>query len=399
MASQPEVHGLVAPGFEAVREAFADNLQRRGELGAACALTHHGELVVDLWGGVRDPATQAPWDEDTLVLVYSVAKGASALVLGHLHDRGLLDYDATVASYWPAFAEAGKEAITVRQLLDHQAGLAVIDTKLTPAVLADVDGLAPILARQAPLHEAGTRHDYHAISLGFYQSELVRRVDPEGRTLGRYLADELAAPLDVTCWIGLPDDVPATQVAPIETLNPLGMIFHPKSLSPRLIGALANPWSLTTRALRNPRLPGPAALDAPAYRAVEMPASNAITNARAMVRLYAAFLEGGTALGISADTRARFAAPPTLPPAGTWDRVFHRHTAYDLGFMKPCRDFRFGSDDRAYGAPGLGGSFAFADPATASAYAYVTNRLGYSVFDEPRERALRDACVAALRRA
>ena len=403
MTAGASVQGRVEPGFEPVREAFQENLDRRGELGAACALLHEGRLVVDLWGGVRDPRRAAPWEADTLALVYSVAKGVSAMVCGLLHDRGQLDYDEPVATYWPAFAQNGKADITVRQLLDHEAGLAAIDERLDPALLADADQMAAILERQRPSHPPGERHTYHAISLGFYQSELVRRIDPAGRTLGRFLTEELAVPLDAECYIGLPADVPPARVAPIESLSPFGMVLHPKALSPRLIAAIAWPWSLTARALRNPKLSGPAALDAPAFRAVEMPASNAITNARSLVRLYGAFLEpaaasdASPAVHLSAATKRLYAAPTRLPPAGGWDQVFQRHTAFTLGFMKPCRDFRFGSSERAFGAPGLGGSFAFADPDTRSAYAYVTNRLGYSVFDEPRERALRAACDACLR--
>lgn len=394
MGTNHEVHGHTAAGFEPVRAAFEQNLRSRGEGGAACALTIRGELVVDLWGGTRDPATGAAWEADTLVLVYSVAKGVAAMTLALLHARGLLDFDAAVARYWPEFSQAGKGPITVRQLLAHQAGLPVIDERLDPTLLADLDRLAEILARQRPLWEPGRRHAYHAISLGFYQGELLRHLDPKGRSLGRFLREELAQPLEAECYVGLPETIAPGRIAPIQALNPLGMVLHPRSLSPRLIAAVAWPWSLTARTLRNPRLAGPVSLDAAPFRAVEMPSSNAITNARSLVRLYAAFLTGGGPLDLDDGTLAALAAPAVLPPEGSWDRVFQRHTAYALGFMKPCADFPFGSSPRAFGAPGLGGSFAYADPDLGLTYAYVTNRLGYSVFNEPRERALRDACLA-----
>jgi CubicO group peptidase (beta-lactamase class C family) len=399
MATETSVQGYTARGFEPVRAAFEENLRSGRELGAACALQRDGEILVDLWGGERDPRRALPWTADSLVLVYSVAKGASALALALLHERGLLDYDARVASYWPGFAQGGKEDITVRQLLAHEAGLAAIDERLDAALLGDPDRLLPSLERQRPSHPPGAKHTYHAITLGFYQSELVRRIDPATRTLGRFLREELATPIEAECYIGLPAEIATDRVAPIQTLNPLGSVFHPRSLSPRLLVALACPWTLTARALRNPKLRGPASLDAPALRAVEMPASNAITNARALVRLYDAFLRPGGPLGLSAATTEALAAPARLPPAGSWDQVFKRHTAYALGFMKPTCDFRFGSSERAFGAPGLGGSLAFADPDSGTAYAYVTNRLGYSVFNEPRERTLREACWACLRKA
>src|SRR5947209_12435901 len=172
------IGGTVAPGFEPVRVAFEANFAQRGELGAACAAYHRGALVVDLWGGYRDAGRSAPWAQDTLVLMYSTSKGLAAMTLALAHSRGWLDYEATVAQYWPEFAQNGKAAITVRQLLAHQAGLCAIDTRLDAAVLADLDTVADLLARQVPAWKPGTRQGYHALSLGWYESELIRRVDP-----------------------------------------------------------------------------------------------------------------------------------------------------------------------------------------------------------------------------
>ncbi|MDJ0522547.1 MAG: serine hydrolase domain-containing protein [Planctomycetota bacterium] len=394
-ATSPTVHGTTEPGFEAVRDAFAENLAKRRELGAACSVVHQGRTVVELWGGhVRRGGRT--WERDTLVLIYSVTKGVAAAALARLHTEGHLDYDAPVAAYWPEFGAAGKRDITVRCLLAHQAGLAGLDLRLRHEDLADLDALAKVLARQRPRSTPGARHAYHAISLGFYQSELMRRLDPQGRTLGRYVEEELARPVGGDLHVGLPESVAPERVAPIEPLNPLRLFLHPRAFSPRFALALAWPWSSTARSIRNPKLRGPADLDAAPWRSVELASANGYATARALASLYGSLATDGAALGIGADTLALLRAPAELPPSGEWDTVFKRRTAFALGFMKPSSDFRFGASPAAFGAPGVGGSFAYADPDRALGYAYVTNRLGFNVFDDPREKALRQACEACV---
>ena len=270
----PPVHGRTAPGFESVRAAFADNLAQRGELGGACALVRGDEVLVDLWGGVRDARTRAPWVRPTVVLAYSVTKGITAAALAWLHARGRLDYEQPVAELWPAFAAHGKEAITVRTLLAHQAGLSGLDRPLTPQLVGDLDALAHVLAAQRPAWVPGSRHAYHALSLGFYANEIARRVDVAGRSLRAIVREELARPLGVRLSIGVPADLPASRIASIEPLNPWKLFAHPRDISPRFGLALAWPWSQTARSVRNPKLRGPAELDAELWRGLELPASN-----------------------------------------------------------------------------------------------------------------------------
>jgi CubicO group peptidase (beta-lactamase class C family) len=202
------VEGAVRGGFEAVREAFADNFARRSELGGACCAYHRGEKVVDLWGGIRDTQTNELWERDTMVIVYSATKGLSAMTMALAHSRGWLDYEEYVCRYWPAFAQQGKERITVRQLLSHQAGLYALDQPLDRALVADLDRLAVVLARQKPAWEPGTRQAYHAITLGFYEGELLRRIEPEHRSLGQFFQDEIASPLGLEAYIRLPESIP-----------------------------------------------------------------------------------------------------------------------------------------------------------------------------------------------
>ena len=185
-----------------MREAFIENFTRRGELGGACCIYQDGEKVVDLWGGVRDRASGEPWREDTMVVVHSTTKGLAAMVMALAHSRGWLDYDERVCTYWPEFAQAGKERITVRQLLAHQAGLFAFDEPVDREVVADLDRLAEVMARQRPAWEPGERQAYHAISLGFYEGELIRRIDPAHRSLGQFFDEEIAEPLGLDFYIG-----------------------------------------------------------------------------------------------------------------------------------------------------------------------------------------------------
>ncbi|WP_202639042.1 serine hydrolase domain-containing protein [Bradyrhizobium sp. CCBAU 051011] len=210
------IHGEVAKGFEPVRAAFLENFTRRDELGAACCVYRHGEKVVDLWGGIRNKATGEPWEEDTMVLVHSATKGLAAMTLALAFSRGWLDYEERVCTYWPEFAQAGKDRITVRHLLAHQAGLHAFDEPVDRGVIADLDRLAGVMARQKPAWDPGTRQAYHGISLGFYQNELLRRLDPQHRTLGRFFHNEIAKPLKLEFYIRLPETIPNSRLAKLE---------------------------------------------------------------------------------------------------------------------------------------------------------------------------------------
>ncbi len=391
------VGGTVAPRFEPVREQFMVNFARRGELGAACAAYVRGEKVVDLWGGFRDRARSEPWEQDTMVMVYSTSKGVAATAIALAQSRGLLDYDATVASFWPEFAAADKGQITVRQLLAHQAGLAVIAEPLNARHLGDLDAMAATLARQPTAWKPGTRHGYHALSLGWYEGEIIRRVDPTHRSLGQFFAQEIAAPLGIEFYFGLPADVPGERVAPIYGSSLLGTLRHVRTMPRGMITAFARPRSLTARVFANPRVRGAADLDGPRYRAVENPAAGGIGQVRSIARLYDALARGGADLGLTPQTMAELMAPAVAPSKGSRDLVLTVEASYALGFVRPTANFRFGSDDgRAFGHPGAGGSFAFADPATEVAFAYAPNRLGHHLRDDPREKALRDALYECL---
>jgi CubicO group peptidase (beta-lactamase class C family) len=387
----------VAPGFEEVRREFERNFAERGELGAACAAFVGGEKVVDLWGGRRDARYETPWEEDTLVLIYSTSKGLAAMTLALAHARGWLDYDELVTRYWPEFGHAGKDRVTVRQLLGHEAGLPVIDAPLNARVLADFDRLGDLIAQQKPLWAPGSRHGYHGVSLGWYMGELLRRVDPSHRSLGRFFAEEIAAPLGgLDVYFGLPEEVPKERLARIERIGPLKAVPELRHLPPRMVLAFANPRSLSARTFANPRLRGLSDLDRSEYRRVEFPAGGAIGTARGIAEAYSAFSRVGGSLSLPAVTLEQLTRFPSAPARGWFDEVLKVETAFSLGFARPLHPFRFGSSDRAFGHPGAGGSFAFADPDRRVSFAYVMNRLGFYLNDDPREKSLRDALYRAL---
>jgi len=386
------VEGLISSGFEPVREAFADNFTERGELGGACCVYHRGEKVVDLWGGIRNKQTGEPWEADTMVLVYSATKGLAAMTLAVAHSRGWLDYEERIAHYWPEFAQQGKDEITVRQLLAHQAGLFALDEPIDRSLVSDLDRLAVVLARQRPAWEPGTRQAYHAITLGFYEGELLRRIDPRHRTLGQFFQEEIATPLDPDVYIRLPERVPNSRLALIARPRPLDMLL---GFPLRFTVEAMNPRSRIVRALRGSEL---AHDEAHVYaRNLEVPSGGAVGTARAIARAYSVFASGGYELGLRPETLNLLAAPAVPPARGFYDECLKGSVRFSLGFMKSSPTWPFGSPD-SFGAPGSGGSLGFADPAMGVGYAYVTSQMGTTLTGDPRDVALREALYSVLGR-
>jgi CubicO group peptidase (beta-lactamase class C family) len=392
MTATTRIDGVVAPGFEEVHAEFERNFVERGEIGAAVAAYWRGEKVVDLWGGRRTPDGDTPWQEDTMVVVMSTTKGLAAMTLAVANARGWLDYDAPVVRYWPEFAQNGKALVTVRQLLGHEAGLVLLDEKLTLEKLRDLDYLARVLARQKPAWPPGTRHGYHTMSLGLYMQELIRRVDPAHRTLGRFFHEEIAVPLGLEFYIGLPREIPDGRLARVKPLSSWRGLLALRYTPPAVTMKMIRPGSLLRRSFvglgvdPNDRR----------YLEVEVPAGNGVGTARAIARAYSAFAEGGTELGITPETLAWITAPPVV--ARPVDEVLGVPSYFSLGFLRPGPEVAFGSSPRALGAPGAGGSFAFADPDARLGYAYVMNKLDFYLVNDPREKALRDAVYHAIGR-
>lgn len=387
------VEGHVSPGFEAVRDVFGANFARRGELGGACCAFHRGDKVVDLWGGIRNKQTREPWEQDTMVIIYSATKGLAAMTLAIAHSRRWLDYEERVSAYWPEFGQQGKERITVRQLLAHQAGLYALDERIDRSLVGDLDRLAVVLARQRPEWEPGTRQAYHGITLGFYESELLRRIDPRHRSLGQFFQDEIATPLGLDVYIRLPDDVPNSRLAAIARPTWLQML---QGFPPRLALDAMNRRSKISRALRGSELPHD---DGRVYaRDFEVPSGGAVGTARAIARAYSVFATGGRELGLRQETLDLLAAPAVPPVRGFYDECMKAHgVQFSLGFMKSTPALPFGSAS-SFGSPGAGGALGFADPAAGVGYAYVTSQMGTRLTGDPRDVALREELYSAISR-
>ena len=388
-----EIDGYVATGFDGVRDAFAANFESHGEVGASFCLYHRGEKVVDLWGGLADPTTGRPYEKDTCQLVFSTTKGVVAICANRLIDQGRLDPDAPVADYWPEFAQAGKQDVPVRWLLSHKVGLPVLDVDLTLDETLSWEPVVEALAAQAPIWEPGSQHGYHATTFGWLVGELIRRVD--GRSVGAYLAEEIARPLRLDLWIGVPEDR-LGQVAPLLTFD------LPDNENIRMvIEQVLGPDSLTGRALRTPcpELFGGtegtidlSMFNDPRVLRAEIPAANGVANARSLARLYAACV--GEVDGIRLLSEAQVERAIVRQTTGP-DAVMFFETAIGLGFFLSSAFSSYGGP-RGFGHTGTGGSMGFADPDAGIGYGYVMNQLMPNMIGDARTVGLTEACYEAI---
>ena len=376
-----DVNGTVAEGFEPVREAFVRNFETLGDRGAAVAVYRDGQKVVDLWGGTRDVDGTAPWERGTAQVVRSATKGVAAAVLLLLHQRGQLDLDAPVGHYWPEFKARGKERVLVRHVLNHRAGLPVLDRPLTPQEALDPLRGPAAVAAQAPAWEPGTEHGYHALTYGWLLDELVRRVTGQGT--GQWLASQVTGPLGLELWLGLPESETGRvgRVGRVEGAEPTGGLrARPKR---SVTEAYEDPASLTRRAFAAIS-PFPDQND-PAYRASALPATNAMATADGLARFYATLI-GDTA----GDTR--LFTPETVELARTEesagpDRILVVGTRFGLGYMLHGSASPLLTPG-SFGHPGRGGALGFADPETGIAFGYVTNGFRKTVTADPRAQGL-----------
>jgi len=371
--SGADIGGWVESSFEPVLDAFAANFDERAEVGAAVCVYVDGEPVVDLWGGVADATTGRPWSPDTVVLVYSSTKGVTSACANRLIEQGLIDPAAPVATYWPEFAANGKAGITVAQLMSHQAGLPMVDGDFTLDEALAWDPMVQALAAQAPIWEPGTQHGYHMRTFGWLVGELVRRTS--GRTVGAYLRDEIAAPLGLDFWIGLPEAIEARVARLVPPEHDLGALLEQLGGELLLARVFSNPAGLfgcndmwNTRALHE----------------AELPSSNGIGDARSLARLYASCI--GAVDGVRT-LQPETVAAATVEQACGKDAVLMIDSCFGLGFMLGSS---FGAANRAsaFGHAGAGGSLAFADPDARLGFGYVMNDLRFDPAGDPRSEEL-----------
>jgi CubicO group peptidase (beta-lactamase class C family) len=385
--TNPPINGHVAPGFEAVADAFAANFALEGdyhEIGAALSAYHNGRCVADLWGGSADRGGMRPWRQDSLINVWSSTKALTATAICRLVDQGLLAYDAPVSRYWPAFGAAGKDRITVAQLMSHQAGLPGFAEPTQPEDQLDWAGCVAKLERQTPAWPPGEASSYHAMTYGWLAGELARRV--AGVSIGEYVAREICGPLGADFFIGLPEDLEprvAEMVGPRREPDPAAVA----GLPPAALMALANP-------AQNPEAPNQRA-----WRAAEIPAANGQASASGLARLFAMLVGGGELEGVrilsegAVQAMRRAAAPP-----GRTDMLLGFTDSWAMGMALNTPGI-YGPNPRAYGHSGWGGSFGFADPDAGVAVGYVCNQMGPDLVGDPRTIGLCEAVLGAAARA
>jgi CubicO group peptidase (beta-lactamase class C family) len=392
------IHGYVAPGFEEVKREFEKNFKERKDMGSACAVYYKGEKVVDLWGGWRSPFTKEPFNENTLVVVFSATKGMAAMCIAVANSRGWIDYNEKVSKYWKEFAANGKENITVRQLLAHEAGLILFDEPIYIETMNNLDSVAKIIGKQEPYWKPGTAWGYHSSTLGMYENELIRRCDPKHRTLGKFFNEEIAQPLGLNFYIGLPVAVPDSKVASKKMVTLFEGIFNIYKPPLPFVLRIINPFSRITRSFSIPMNYDP---NDRMSRSVELPSGNGIGDARSMAKAYCEFAMGGKKLNLNPQTFLELCKDPVVPPDGPADQVLGVDSYYSLGYLKPSPELDFGSSRKAFGTPGAGGSFAFADPDMELGFAFITIKMDYYAKDDPRELALRNAvykCIKKLKK-
>ncbi|MGC2444252.1 serine hydrolase domain-containing protein [Candidatus Binatus sp.] len=383
-----KIEGTCDPKFNRVKDAFAENFEKRGEVGAAAAIMLDGKSVVDIWAGHADKEKTRPWARDTLVNVYSTTKGVTAICAHRLADKGLLDIDAPVAKYWPEFAQAGKDKLPVRYLLSHKAGLAAVRKTLDEDALFKWDKMTTALAEQEPWWEPGTKHGYHALTFGYLVGEVIRRIT--GKTPGTYLREELAGPLGLDLHIGLDakNDARTGDMIPMPP---------PAPGEPNLFAEIMKDTeSVTFKAFMNP--PGgmrPGLVNTREWRAAEIPAANGHTTARSLAKLYGAVARGGELDGVRVMSKEQV-AQCSIEQSNGPDALLILNTRFSLGFMMSQPGASLGPNAKSFGHPGAGGSLGYADPEAKFGFGYTMNKLHAGLLIDARATALIDALYASM---
>jgi len=389
--------GYVAEGFEPVAHAFQASILSGEALGAACTIMHHGETLVDLYGGWKGLSHEYPWESDDITLIYSLTKGLTGMAAAVAVSRGLLAYDEPVVDIWPEFGSHGKAAITVGEALSEQAGLAAIDFHLSLENIGDEETICAAIADQKPNWMPGDYSGNHAYTLGWIASELIHRRDPEGRRLPQYFAEEIAGPLGQDVFLGLPETFDRNRIARIEGFGMQDLFIHHTTMPWALTFEMCLPGTLAFRTLNNPLvLEGPQALDCEEFWRMGQGAAGGMASARGLAALYNAFAEGGEKLGITPDVMATLTKGHPYPRKGLKDQILTADMYYSYGFEKPFDEWKFARTHSAFGSFAVGGSLAFCDPEDGVAYAWITNKLGTGKWDDPREKMVRDAFYTCL---
>lgn len=392
------IQGTYDPKFEQVAEQFVENFTKNGELGASTAITIEGETVLDLWGGCAEKGTDRPWEKDTVSIVWSTSKGATAMAVHMLVTRGIIDLDAPVTKYWPEFGKKGKEKITTRMILAHQTGISAISAPVKEKGFYDWNYMIKLIEEQDSFFEMEKVHGYAGLMFGFMLGEIVRRVT--GKTIGTFIQEEISQPLNLDLWMGLPDPEnhsiakviypdPAPEGSPISD-------FYQKAADPSTVQALLfNCGGYFT--------PDANGYDTEEAYKAEIPAAGMITNARSLAKMFTPLALGGTYKGkeyVDSDSLARM----IRTASAALDDTLCIQVLFSLGFFKsidnrnrePINSDSLIMGQSAFGHSGFGGSVGFADPEERMGFGYTMNQMGQGTLLNERGQGLVDAAYKSL---
>ncbi len=392
------IQGTYDPKFEQVAEQFVENFTKNNELGASVALTLEGETVVDLWGGSAEEGTDRPWEKDTVSIIWSSTKAATAICFHMLASQGKINLNAPVSKYWPEYAQKGKDTTTVRMVLAHQCGIGAVSQLVKPDGFYDWDYMVKLVEHQAPYYPPETKHGYGGFMFAFVAGEIFRRA--AGETIGTFFQRKVAQPLGLQFWIGLPSDIKPSiakmELAPAPAENaPVGDFFL----------NMADPNSVQAQMfnLGNFMNPDETGFDGKKARAAEIPSANGLSNGRGIAGMFTPFANGGKLDDIEFVNSDQLLKMIVTESAGL-DHSLCYHTNFSLGFFKSI-DNRYrtlGNQDsfiigeRAFGHPGMGGIAGFADPTEKLSFGYTMNRMGPGTLLNERGQGLVDASYKSL---
>ncbi len=398
MIHSDDIHGYCHPDFSDVRQFFYENFLYRNEVGASVCVYYAGECVVHLWGGLSDKKNLIAWNENTQTLVFSTTKGMSALALALLHSKGLLDYNEKVSTYWEEFSAKGKKNITVKQLLSHQAGLSTLSQRLTYDILTNERKFSTLLSQVEPRWNPGDYQGYHAWTIGFYIHEIIKRIS--GRGLQQFFDEEIAKPLGISGSIGLKSHNDNMQVSRLIPIYPSEILRgHHSGDWLKYAASFSNPFSMWFRTLLNPSF----ALNLenfnnPRYQRLPIGSTMGFFTAKDLAKIYNECIIPHPTIAISKETMSLIEAVPEPPKISRKDLILDEEIPFHLGFAKSSSFQEFGINHRSFGSFGAGGSGAFVDPERKFSFAYVMNKMGAYLANDPRELVLRNAVIACVKK-
>jgi len=378
------IHGKCDEAFLAVRDAFNNNFVEHGEIGASVCITVNGAKVVDLWGGFSNPEKTHLWQEDQLVNAFSIGKGITAVVAAQCVALGFISYDTRVASVWPEFAVNGKEALTLRDLLGHRAGLPAVRTRLPPNAMLNWKLMTESLATETPWWIPGQEHGYHVNTYGFLVGEVLRRTT--GKTVGQLISEMIATPLNAEIYLGTPADL-HSRIADYEWPSDPFPEEEPTGLDEEQLlqfNTYSNPSGLS----------GAGVVNTAPWRIAEMPSTNVHASARAISTLYTSLAHGGTHDNVILLPYEVLDIASSEVSMGD-DRILHRASRFAHGFQLPIPERGFGPNTESFGHFGAGGSVGFCDPKAKVGFGYVMNQMGPR-WQNPRNKALINSLYSVL---